>query len=74
MTVIYKKDELKATDELAKVAEAIRRYMGNRKGSVEVPVKVPGAYNVYAAGTSGDVTILVWLHGSGDVIVKEQDW
>ena len=74
--LIYKKDELKATatDELGLVAQAIKTYMGDKGGFASIPVKVPGAYNIYAAGTNGDVTILAWINSSGEVIVKQQNW
>lgn len=72
---IYKKDDLKETDELGLVTMAIKSYMGDdRKDFASIPVKVPGAYNVYAAGTTGDVTILAWVTASGDIIVKQQNW
>jgi len=37
-------------------------------------VKVPGAYDVYALGTSGDVTLLAWIHQDGSVRVKYVCW
>ena len=38
-------------------------------------VEIPGAYNVYALGTTGDVTLLAWLHSDGKTVtVKHQCW
>lgn len=36
--------------------------------------KVPGALNIWAVGTSGDVVILVWLHVDGHVVTNVVCW
>ena len=38
------------------------------------PVRVPGIYEIYAIGTTGDVTIQVWMRNDGDAIVKWTSW
>ena len=37
-------------------------------------VKVPGCYNVYACGTTGDVNMIAWIHENGSVMVKYVCW
>lgn len=38
------------------------------------PVRVPGVYPIWAVGTSGDVTVLVWHHGESEFTVKAVCW
>lgn len=55
------------------VEAAFELAFGNNWGQ-GVPVKVPGAYNVWASGTTGDVTLLCWIHQDGSTTCKAVIW
>lgn len=60
-------------NEIRKVLKAIKEDPQTPWEPTSI-VEVPGAYNIYACGTSGDVTILAWIHPDGRVIIRHQFW
>jgi hypothetical protein len=55
------------------ILRAAKRAYPEWAHEYSTPVKIPGAYNVYAVGTNGDVTLLVWEH-HGDFSVQHACW
>lgn len=70
-TRFEKSDIIGSTDEARVISAAARVMPSSHFKSV---TKIPGDYNVWAVGTSGDVTILVWLHKDGKVITDVVCW
>ena len=73
----FSKEELAKADSFQK--EAVKAafqlaYGTATKWKIEEPVKVPGAYDVWSAGTNGDVTLLAWYHSDGSVTTKAVAW
>jgi len=66
----------RVNEERYQIETAMRMAYPSDTYSWEInqPVKIPGAYNVWASGINGDVTILAWLHSDGSVTVKNVAW
>ena len=70
-TRFEKSDIIGSTDEARAINAAAHVMPSSHFKSV---TKIPGAYNVWAIGTSGDVTICVWLHKDGKVTTDVVCW
>ena len=57
------------------ILRSVRKAYPQWGDGLSTPVKVPGSYNIYAVGTDGDVTLLVWVHNDGkDFTIKAECW
>jgi hypothetical protein len=70
-TRFEKSDIIGNSDESRAISAASRVMPSTHFKSV---TKIPGAYNIWAIGTTGDVTILVWLHIDGHVTTDVVCW
>ena len=68
----FKKDELIGNNDESRAISAASQVMPS--AHFKSVTKIPGAYNIWCVGTSGDVTILVWLHMDGRAFVDVVCW